>query len=122
MSQQTKVYRDQGGDREVFASGGTLKCEAGSLIGFGGATPVVQPTGANQAAIGAATYAAPDAVPAAITGGESPTEAEHNALRDAVASLRTQLVALAADVATHKTLLNQLRSDLVTLGVIKGSA
>lgn len=48
----------------------------------------------------AATYTAPDATPAAITGGDSPTEAEHNALRSTVDSIRTKLVALAADVAS----------------------
>lgn len=31
-------------------------------------------------------------VPAAITGGEAPTEAEHNALRLAVANLKAELV------------------------------
>lgn len=40
--------------------------------------------------------AAPSAVPAAISGGESPTEAEHNALRTALVDTRAQLVALQA--------------------------
>lgn len=58
-------------------------------IGFFNATPVVQPASADQAAV------------SAISGGESPTEAEHNALITLVLSLRTALV---------------------NLGLIKGSA
>ena len=46
----------------------------------------------------AATYTAPSATPAAITGGEAPTEAEFLALRTMADSVRTQLIALAADV------------------------
>lgn len=59
---QSKVYHKQGGDELVVASGGKINVETGGQI-------VVN--GAQVAAI-------TDAV--AISGGESPTEAEHNAL------------------------------------------
>lgn len=65
-----------------------------------GATPVVQPVGATQAAIGAALVA--------IAGGEAPTEAEHNAVLARVNELAV--------------LVNKLRTDLVALGLIKGAA
>ena len=98
---------------------------------------------APSAALGAATYAAPDAVPADSTELTAPTTAEFNGSLDAIASVRTQLIALAADVDAHKTLVNSLRTQLVALaadvaahktlinalrtadiaqGVIKGSA
>jgi hypothetical protein len=91
-------------------------------VGLYGVTPIVQRAGAAQAAVGAATYAAPDATPAAITGGESPTEAEHNALRSAHDSLRTQVIALAADNAAQTVLINEMRAALVALGAFKGAA
>ncbi len=80
----------------VSASGIAARTAAGltiglasDLLGFYAAPPVVQPANATQAAV------------VAITGGESPTEAEHNAL---------------------VTLLNAMRTALVNLGLIKGSA
>lgn len=73
-----------------------------------------QTASANQAAIGAPTYAAPD---------NSTVDGTYGAEEQAViGSLRTQLIALAADVATHRTLLNQLRTELVNREIIKGSA
>lgn len=58
-------------------------------LGFYNVTPVVQPAHADQAAAVAAS------------GGDSPTEAEFNAV---------------------VTLVNRLRTDLIALGLIKGSA
>jgi hypothetical protein len=58
-------------------------------VAFHNATPVIQRAGAAQAAL------------VAITGGESPTEAEHNLVI---------------------TLVNELRAALVEKGIIKGSA
>ena len=91
-------------------------------VALHGATPTVQRVGAAQAAIGNATYAAPTAVPADSTQATAPTTAEFNAALAALASARTQLVALAADVATHRTLANELRAALVEKGLIKGAA
>lgn len=38
MSYQPKVYRDQGGDRQVIASGGTMNAEPGSQVNLRGTT------------------------------------------------------------------------------------
>lgn len=84
-------------DFEILAKNIILDTTTGTKIGTGvtqklgfwNATPVVQPSSANQA------------VAVAASGGDSPTEAEFNAV---------------------VTLVNQLRADLVTLGLIKGSA
>ena len=81
------------GDGINFVFGTTTGTKIGTAItqkiGFFNATPVVQPAAAAQ---GAAS---------AISGGESPTEAEHNAV---------------------VTLVNALRTALVDLGLIKGAA
>lgn len=95
---------------------------AADKVGLFGVAPVVQPAHANQAAVAAATYAAPAAIAADIAGGESPTEAEFNAALASLRDLRTQLIALAADVADVRTKYNQQRTGLVAVGVIKGAA
>lgn len=61
-------------------------------LGFYGTTPVVQPSSASQAAVTGTTTAT------------------------------ATTTALAADVVLLTTLANQLRSELVALGLIKGSA
>ncbi len=63
-------------------------------VGFYGATPVVQPLGAGQAAV--STTAATTTTPWGFT-----TSTQANAI---------------------VSLVNQMRSDLVTLGLIKGSS
>jgi hypothetical protein len=62
VSYNTKVYNEQGGDTLVVASGGVIDIKTGGAIRAGG------------------TQAAAIADATAITGGEAPTEAEHNAL------------------------------------------
>lgn len=74
MSYQGKVYRAQGGDRLVVASGGSIQVATGGKI--------LPNSGTQPSHIADAT---------AITGGESPTEAEHNAL---VTKLNSVLAAL----------------------------
>lgn len=86
---------------------------AADKVALFGATPVVQPVGAAQAAIAAPTYAAPNA--GAVNSGDAGTDT-------VITSLRTQLIALAADVAAHKAWLDKNRTDLVALGLIKGAA
>jgi hypothetical protein len=103
------------------AAGLTLGSET-DKVALHGATPSVKRVGSAQAAIGNATYAAPAAVPADSTEVTAPTTAQHNAALLTLASVRTQLIALAADVATHKTLINELRAALVEKGLIKGAA
>jgi hypothetical protein len=87
--------------------------DSNDKVGFHGTAPSLQRAGAAQAAIGAATYAAPN----------NGTPDSGDATTDTViGSIRTQLIALAADVATHKTLVNELRAALVAKGLIKGAA
>lgn len=71
-------------------------------IGFWGVTPVVQPTNASQSAV------ATTAITTLVT---TPTATD---IATAVNSLITRVAALT-------TLANQVRSDLVTVGAIKGS-
>lgn len=85
----------------------------GGKLGFLGATPIVQRVGAAGAAVGAPTYAAPEA--GELNTGDAGSDT-------VIASLRTQLIALAADVATHRTLANELRATLVAFGLHKGAA
>jgi len=83
------------------------------IIGFSGTG---QPTGANQAAVSGTIGAALGTTAATTTtpwGFGSSTQA------DAIATRVNQLL---VDVAANTTLVNQLRSDLVALGLIKGSA
>jgi hypothetical protein len=74
MSYQGKVYRAQGGDQMVVKSGGSIKVETGGKI--------LPNSGTQPSHI-------PDA--SSISGGESPTEAEHNTL---VTKLNSVLAAL----------------------------
>jgi hypothetical protein len=92
--------------------GVTIGETAAIKAGFHGAA-VIQRSGAAQAALGAPTYAAPNA--GALNSGDAGTDT-------VIGSLRTQLIALAADNATHVTLINELRAALVAKGLIKGSA
>jgi hypothetical protein len=96
---------------EVLTNGNPDGSQVGSavteLIAFYGKTPVVQPSGSTQAAV--ATTAV---TTAAIT---TTTNAYGYATT-------TQANDLTAIVAATRTLVNQLRADLVTLGLIKGAA
>jgi hypothetical protein len=103
---------------------GTLKRHAGSYswetvvgatgdkIGFFGATPVVQPSGANQAAV---TLGNVDGEIGGLTISDPPTQAEVIALRDACEEL-------ADDIRVLSTLVHALRSALVAEGLVKGEA
>jgi hypothetical protein len=91
---------------------------ASDLVGLFGAQPVTQPSGAGQAAVGAIT-----AQPLSYVGtadlilGDTGNESLNNQL----ASICAQVNAAITDLAALRTLANQLRHDLVTLGAIKGS-
>ncbi len=74
---------------------------------FYGASPITQPSGSNQAAVATTAITT-----AAIT---TTTNAYGYATT-------TQADNIAAIADACRTLVNQLRSDLVTLGLIKGSA
>ena len=104
---------------------GTLKRHAGSVawetqiggsasarIGFWGATPIVQPSGAEQAAV---TLGNTDGAIGGLTVSDPPTQAEVQALRDKGEEL-------ADDVRALSTLVHALRGALVALGGVKGGA
>ncbi len=90
-------------------------------LGLWNTTPVVQPAHADQGTLAAQGQQAltdnsggtPSTTLAAI--GDTPT-------KDAVASLAARLAEVKTDVANVRTLLARLRTDLVAIGVIKGSA
>lgn len=85
-------------------------------VGLYGATPVAQPSGASQSAV--ATTAITTVVTTAATS-TSPYGFATAAQGDAIVAAVNSLI---ARVAADTTLVNQIRSDLVTLGIIKGSA
>jgi hypothetical protein len=71
---------------------------------------VTRRSSSNQAAVTTTIGAALSA----ISGGESPTEAEHNAVI-------TQLNLARADILALTTLVNELRTIVVNAGLAKGS-
>lgn len=102
-----------GVDLTVGTSTGTrIGTAATQKLGLWNATPVIQPAAANQAAV---TLGNTDGEIAGLTFSATPTQAEAEALRDKCEELADDLRALS-------TLIHQIRSDLVTVGVIKGAA
>lgn len=85
-----------------LANGGQIGDSAADLVGFWGATPVAQPAATAQSAVGTT---------AITTLATTPTATD---IAIAVNSLISR-------VAAAVTLVNQLRSDAVTVGTIKGS-
>lgn len=73
-------------------------------VGLFGATPVVQPTGAAQAAVVAGS-----------TNGTAAAAAD-------LAALKAEAELIGDDVRAVIALANKLRADLVALGLIKGAA
>jgi len=74
-------------------------------VGFFGVTPAVQPSGSTQAAVTVSTITTA-ATTTSPWGFATSTQADN----------------LAASTRNAVTLVNQLRADLVTLGIIKGAA
>ena len=85
---------------------------ASARVGFWGATPVPQPSGAAQAAVALGNT---DGAIGGLTICDPPTQAEVQALRDACEEL-------ADDVRALSVLVHALRGALVAAGVVKGSA
>jgi hypothetical protein len=85
---------------------------AAAKIGFWGAVPVVQPSGADQAAV---VLGNADGEIGGLTVSNPPTQAEVQALRD-------KCEELADDVRALSTLVHALRTALVAVGVVKGGA
>jgi len=88
----------------------TVVGATGGKIGFCGATPVVQPSGAGQAAV---TLGNADGGTGGLTISDPPTQPEVQALRD-------KCEELADDVRALSTLVHALRGALVAVGVVKG--
>lgn len=94
--------------RKITGANGSLGLTLGlssDYVGFYGTTPCVQPSGAGQAAVATTviTTAATSTTPYGF-------------------ATITQANDIAAVVAASRVLLNQMRSDMVTLGLLKGSA
>jgi hypothetical protein len=108
----------------VNVTQGTLKRHAGGYswetgigatggkIGFYGTVPVVQPAGADQAAV---TLGNTNGEIGGLTISDPPTQAEVQALRD-------KCEELADDVRALSALVHALRGALVAVGVVKGAA
>lgn len=78
---------------------------ATDLVGFYGVTPVVQPTSASQAAL-------------TITSGYG-TASATSGLQPLTSSYNSAIIA--NGIASIVVLVNKIRADLVTLGILKGS-
>ena len=87
-------------------------------LGLWNATPVVQPASANQAALGAVTTVGGNTG----TAGAGLTLIGDTTSVNQATNIMNDLAALREDIAAAFTLVNQLRSDLVTIGLIKGAA
>lgn len=85
---------------QKFTDGVLVGLKSTSLVGFFGATRVTQPSGATQAAV--------TATPLTGAAGANPTQAEY--------------ATVVAQVNALTVLVNKQRADLVSLGLIKGSA
>jgi|GEM_PF-2141463 len=117
------------GDGQNVAYGSTTGTKHGTATtqkqSWWNATPIVQPASANQAAAAALTSAT---LTDSTTGTPSTTVGDVGATFDQAtlnninASTVDQHNKLRADLAAVRTLVNQLRADLVAAGLIKGSA
>ena len=128
-------------NRGMTAPAASIDAAFSGPLGFFGVAEISQPASANQAApaaqsqqtltdsTGGTSGTTLAAISNSLSGGvgvSSPTASAVNAqlaiIRDAVASLAAQLALIKADIAAMKTLQNQTRTDLVALGLQKGSA
>jgi len=104
---------DDGANVAVGTGTGTkIGTAVSQKLGFWGATPVVQPSGADQAAV---TLGNTDGEISGLSISDPPTQAEVQALRDACEEL-------ADDLRNLSTLIHSLRTAAVAEGLVKGSA
>jgi hypothetical protein len=111
-------------------TGTKIGTAVGQKIGFWNVTPVVQPAAAGQAAAAAQTQdsltdstgGTASTTLAAITAGAAYAQADLTAIKNAIASLASQLAKIRTDVANIKTLQDATRTALVNTGIIKGAA
>jgi hypothetical protein len=87
-------------------------------LGFWNVTPVIQPASADQAALGAVTTVGTNTG----TPGAGLSLIGDTQTTDQSAALMNDLAALREDLAAAFTLINQLRTDLAAVGLIKGAA
>ena len=100
---------------EKTGGGYVVGQSASDLVAFYGFTPIVQPSSASQSVV------------TAITDTSGGTGSYTTGLQALSGTFNSTLIAnglstVAAQGNANKVLINQLRSDLVALGLIKGSA
>ena len=103
-----KHNSDGGPDGTLLGQSSTDK------IAFYGATPIVRPTSASQAAITTTAITAPVTTVATSSAPFGFTEAQANSI---VAAVRSLIVRVDAQTTFN----NQARTDLIALGLIAGS-
>lgn len=87
-------------------------------IGLWNVTPVVQPASASQAVVGAVTTVGSNTG----TAGAGLSLIGDTTSVNQAGNLMNDLVALQEDIAAVQVLVNRLRTDLIAVGIIKGSA
>lgn len=97
--------------------GGNIGGSTTDAIGFYGVTPVTQPTAAAQAAV---TKTLATALATTVFS-EAKTGIWGFGTSTAAQLYRTRINQAVVDVGALTTLVNRLRTDLVALGLIKGS-
>lgn len=94
--------------------------KSGDKVAFGGvqAAVALPAASASQAAVGAVTTVGSNTG----TAGAGLSLIGDTTMVNQAANLMNDLVALQEDISAVQVLVNQLRSDLVALGILKGSA
>jgi hypothetical protein len=90
----------------------------GDSISYYGANPVAQPADANQAAVGAVTTVGANTG----TAGAGLSLIGDTSTVNQAANIMNDFVALQEDISALQVLVNELRSAMVSMGIIKGSA
>lgn len=142
LSEATLFYCVQSGESRKLTGadlwGYALGISATVERGFFGAAPVARPAGVSQAAVtltmatvatatvgaAVATTGATNTTPYGFTTAAQANDlvSRVNQLRDDVTALVARVTEAKADIASNTTLTNKIRDDLVSLGLIKGSA
>lgn len=99
-------------------TGTKIGTATGQKLAFWNATPIIQPANANQAIVGTVTTVGANTG----TAGTGLSLIGNTSTIDQSAALMNDLVALQEDILAQQVLLNQLRSDLIDAGIIKGAA
>lgn len=106
-------------------TGSKIGTSISQKIGFWNVTPIIQPASANQAAVAAQTQ---DNLTDSTGGTANTTLVDvgllfnQNNINNNFADCAAQLAKVKADIANMKVLQNQLRTDLIAIGLIKGAA